>query len=168
VQRDLNGIVHPGRGLGAGLMADATVIERLRELARFSMVPGTLNVRLPKPLERGAAWRYVAAASISPDWEARTGQAGYFLAPVVIEGRYRGLAFQADESAGPGYPADQIELFSDVHLRDALDLSDGDPIRVALTDPPTGEREGPADDLRPPAHSTEPGADTPGRDTEPR
>jgi CTP-dependent riboflavin kinase len=135
VQRDLSGIVHPGQGLGAGLMADATVMERLRELAGFPMVPGTLNVHLPKPLERGAGWRYVAAAEISSDWEARTGQAGYFLAPVVIAGRYRGLAFQADEPGGPGYPADQIELFSDVHLRGALDLGDGDPIAVSLHAP---------------------------------
>jgi CTP-dependent riboflavin kinase len=151
-------------------MADATVMERFRELTQFSMVPGTLNVRLPKPLERGAGWRYVAAASISPDWESRTGQAGYFLAPVVIAGRYRGLAFQADEPAGPGYPADQIELISDVHLRGALDLRDGDPIRVALTDPPAVERKGPPDNPRPLAadpHLTEPRADTSRPDAEP-
>jgi CTP-dependent riboflavin kinase len=132
VERDLSGIVQPGRGLGAELMADVTVMARLRQLFGFSIVPGTLNVRLAGPLERGTGWRYVAAAEISPDWEARTGQAGYFLAGVLIAGRYRGLAFQADEPAGPGYPADQIELFSDVQLRGALDLEDGDRIAVVL------------------------------------
>lgn len=131
-QRDLSGVVQPGRGLGASLMADAEIIERLRELAGFPVVPGTLNVRLPQALERGPHWRYVSAAQISPDWEARTGQAGYFLAPVTIAGRYRGLAFQADEPGEPGYPSDQIELFSEVHLRHALDLGDGDPIAVSL------------------------------------
>jgi CTP-dependent riboflavin kinase len=110
-------------------MAQAPVMARLRELAGFPIVPGTLNVRLPRPLERGTSWRYMPAAEISPDWEARTGQAGCFLAPVVIAGRYRGLAFQADE---PGYPSDQIELLSEVHLRDALGLDDGDPIAVSL------------------------------------
>ena len=130
-QRDLSGIVQPGRGLGAGLMADSEVMERLQELAGFPIVPGTLNLRLPRPLERGSSWRYVAAADISPDWEARTGQAGYYLAPVTIAGRYRGLAFQADEPSGPGYPSDQIELFSEVHLRGALGLGDGDPIVVS-------------------------------------
>ena len=78
-------------------------------------------------------WRYVTAAEVSPDWEARTGQSGYHLANVVIAERYRGLAFQADEPAGPGYPPDQIELFSEVHLRDTLGLVDGDRIAVSLS-----------------------------------
>jgi hypothetical protein len=91
-------------------MAERAVTERLEELAGFSIVPGTLNVRLPRPLERSPSWRYVPAAEIRPDWEARTGQAGYFLAAVTVAGRYRGLAFQAVEPGEPGYPPDQIEL----------------------------------------------------------
>ena len=31
-QRDLSGIVQPGRGLGAGLMADSAVMAKLQEL----------------------------------------------------------------------------------------------------------------------------------------
>ena len=121
-----------GRGLGAGLMADPAVLERLAELVGFAVVPGTLNVRLARPLERGPEWQYLTAADVGPEWEARTGQAGYFHAPVVIAGRYRGLAFQADEPGEPGYPRDQIELFSEVRLRDALGLSDGDRIAVTI------------------------------------
>ena len=74
--------------------------------------------------------RRLPAADVGPDWEARTGQAGYFHVPVVIAGRYRGLAFQADEPGEPGYPRDQIELFSEVRLRDALGLEDGDHLAV--------------------------------------
>jgi CTP-dependent riboflavin kinase len=133
-QRDLSGIVQPGRGLGAGLMADRVVMEKLQELSGFPVVPGTLNVRLPGPLERGPSWRYMAAVEIAPDWEARTGQAGYFLAPVTVAGGYRGLAFQAVERAEPGYPPDQIELFCEAHLRAKLDLDDGDLIAVWLND----------------------------------
>jgi CTP-dependent riboflavin kinase len=132
--QDLSGTVQPGRGLGAGLMADHAVMERLRELAGFAIVPGTLNVRLPRPLDRDSRWRYVAATEISPGWEGRSGQAGYFLAPVVIAERYRGLAFQADEPGNPGYPCDQVELFSEVHLRGALGLIDGDTIAVRVRD----------------------------------
>lgn len=67
---------------------------------------------------------------ISPDWEARTGQAGYFFVPVLIAERYRGVAFQADE---PGYPPDQIELISEVHVRSALGVSDGAPISFTVS-----------------------------------
>jgi CTP-dependent riboflavin kinase len=133
-QRDLSGIVQPGRGLGAGLMADPGVMETLQELSTFPVVPGTLNVRLPGPLERGPSWRYVPATEITPDWEERTGQAGYFLASVTVAGRYRGLAFQAVEPGERGYPPDQIELFCEAHLRAELGLDDGDLIAVWLND----------------------------------
>ncbi len=49
--------------------------------------------------------------------------------PVLVAGRYRGVAFQADE---PGYPADQVELLWEVHLRDSLGLSDGDSIDFSV------------------------------------
>jgi CTP-dependent riboflavin kinase len=133
-QRDLSGIVQPGQGLGAGLMADRVVMEKIQELCGFPVVPGTLNVRLPKPLERGPGWRYLPAAQITPDWEARTGQSGYFLTPVTVAGRYRGVAFQAVEPGGRGYPPDQIELFCEAHLRAELGLDDGDLIAVWRTD----------------------------------
>ena len=133
-QRDLSGIVQPGRGLGAGLMADGGSMETLQELCGFPIVPGTLNVRLPGPLERGPSWRYMPAAEITPDWEERTGHAAYFLASVTIAGRYRGLAFQAVEPGERGYPPDQIELFCEAHLRAELGLDDGDLIAVWLND----------------------------------
>src|SRR5262245_57756445 len=131
-QEDLNGAVLSGRGLGARLMADEAITNRLEKLIGFSIVPGTLNVRLPRSLDRSPAWRYVPAAEISADWEARSGQTGYFLTRVTIANRYRGVAFQAIEHDGPGYPPDQIELFSEVHLRSALGLGDGDPIAVSV------------------------------------
>jgi CTP-dependent riboflavin kinase len=132
LQPDLSGVVQAGRGLGAGLMAEDAVLARLEELAGFAIVPGTLNVRLPRPLERDSSWRYVPAAEIRPDWEELTGQAGYFLTPVTIAHRHRGLAFQADERRKPGYPSDLIELFSEVHLRTQLGLNDGDAVSVLL------------------------------------
>jgi hypothetical protein len=89
-------------------------------------------VRLPRPLERGSSWRYLAANEITSGWEAQTGQSGYFLAPVTVAGRYRGLAFQAFEPGARGYPPDQIELFCEAHLRTELGLGDGDPIEVCL------------------------------------
>src|SRR5262245_8240301 len=128
--RDLSGIVQPGRGLGAGLMAARVVMKKLEELSGFPVVPGPLHLRPPGPVERGPGWRYLPAVEITPDWRARTGQAGYFLAPVTIAGRYRGLAFQAVEPGESGYLTDQIELFCEAHLRTELSLADGDLIAV--------------------------------------
>src|SRR5262245_38601427 len=115
-------------------MADRAVMEQVQGFTGFPVVPGTLNVRLPRPLERGSSWRHLAAAEIARDWEERTGQNGYFLAAVMVAGRYRAVAFQAVETGGRGYPPDQIELFCEVHLREELGLADGDPISVRLTD----------------------------------
>jgi CTP-dependent riboflavin kinase len=132
VSRDLKGIVAAGRGLGAPRMTDPATLARIGDLAGFPPVPGTLNVVLPEPLERGLFSRYLAAAEIDPAWEAETGQAGYFLAEALVAGRFRGLAFQADE---PGYPADMIELLCEVRLRETLGLSDGDPITLSVLVP---------------------------------
>jgi CTP-dependent riboflavin kinase len=117
-------------------MAEGAVLQRLETIAGFRLVPGTLNLRLPGPLERDLEWRYVAATEVGPDWTARTGQAGYFVVEVVIADRFRGLAFQAVEPDGPGYPSDQIELFSEVHLRSELGLDDGDPLAVSVVPSP--------------------------------
>jgi CTP-dependent riboflavin kinase len=132
-QRDLSGIVQPGRGLAVSRMADREVTQKAQELAGFSVVPGTLNVRLPAPLQRGPNWRYVPADGIAPDWEERTGQAGYFVAAVTVADRHRALAFQALEPGESEYPRDQIELFCEVHLRDLLGLRDGDPVAIWLS-----------------------------------
>jgi hypothetical protein len=66
--RDLSGIVQPGRGLAVSRMADREVMQKVQELAGFPVVPGTLNVRLPAPLDGGPSWRYVPAGGIAPDW----------------------------------------------------------------------------------------------------
>jgi CTP-dependent riboflavin kinase len=124
----MTGTVEPGRGLGAPLMAGLGA-ERVEAVFGVPAVPGTLNIILERPLGRDEAWRYVPASAIARDWEARSGQAGYFIVPVLIAGRYRGIAFQADE---PDYPADQVELVSEVRLRAALGLADGDSISFVV------------------------------------
>jgi CTP-dependent riboflavin kinase len=134
VEGDLSGTVVPGRGLGSQLMRDSGVTARFEEIAGLQLVPGTLNVRLPGPLARDRRWRFLPSEEVAPDWAERSGQSGYFLADVIVEGAHRALAFQAVEPEGPGYPADQIELLSETHLRTALELADGDPIAVSLRD----------------------------------
>lgn len=67
-----------------------------------------------------------------PEFRSGSGQVGYYLARVTIAGRFLGLAFQAVEPGGPGYPRDQIELVGEPHLRTALGLADGDTIVVRV------------------------------------
>jgi CTP-dependent riboflavin kinase len=107
-------------------------LDRLGELLGFAVVPGTLNVRLPGPVKRDSSWRYIAAQEIGPGWEEATGQTGYHLLPILVAGRHRGVAFQADEPGGPGYPVDQVELICEAHLRRELGLADGDTITFAI------------------------------------
>jgi CTP-dependent riboflavin kinase len=115
-------------------MRDSHVTARFEEIAGFPLVPGTLNVRLPGPLARDERWRFLPSEQVAPDWAERSGQSGYFLADVVVEGAHRALAFQAIEPEGPGYPTNQVELLSETHLRNTLGLADGDPIAVSLRD----------------------------------
>ena len=132
------GRVRPGQGLGAPRMADPDVMALLERAVGFRPVPGTLNVMLDHPFERPADTEYVPASLLSPDWAAATGQAGYWLTPMLVGGQHDAVAFQADE---PQYPTAQLELVCDVRLRDALGLADGDPVElIVLPRPREGER----------------------------
>ena len=128
----LHGVVVAGLGRGADLLADERVLDRIETMFGVRVVPGTLNLQVAVPFERTPKTRYVAASDVAPGWDAATGQAGYHLVPVLVEGRYRGIAFQADE---PGYPEDLVEIMCEVHLRSTLDLEDGDPISATVIPP---------------------------------
>ena len=131
--KDFRGIVVPGRGFGAPRMANPAVLQAAQRLTALTLVPGTLNVRLPQPFDGllplylteddlgGHVWR-----DHSPNRE------------VLIAGRYRGIVFQGDE---PEYPPAQVEIMSDHHLRATLGLRDGDMLEFTLlTDQGTGKR----------------------------
>ena len=121
--------VRPGQGLGAPRMADPEVMALLERTLGFRPVPGTLNVVLDHPFARDDDASFVPASMLSPDWEAATGQAGYWLMPVLVAGAYDAVAVQADE---PHYPAEQLEILCAVRLRDALGVEDGDAIELIV------------------------------------
>jgi 8-oxo-dGTP pyrophosphatase MutT (NUDIX family) len=130
--------VRSGQGLGAPRMADPEVMALLERAVGFRPVPGTLNVMLERQFERPAGTEYVPASLLRPDWQAATGQAGYWLTPVLVGGLHEGVAVQADE---PGYPPGQLELVCRVRLRDALGLADGDVAELlVMPRPAEGER----------------------------
>jgi CTP-dependent riboflavin kinase len=112
-------------------MADETVLRAIEELAGVSLVPGTLNMLLDETFDRPEDTFYVAACCFADDWADKTGQAGYFLTPVLIEGQYRAFAMQPEEA---GYPPEQVELIGEARLRDKLGL--GDDSQLRFTAPP--------------------------------
>lgn len=119
-------------------MADPDVIGLLERSVGFRPEPGTLNVVLDQAFSRGPETEYIPATLLRADWEAVTGQAGYWLTPVLVGGTHHGVAIQADE---PRYPADQVEIVCAVRLRDALTLADGDAVELlVLPRPGDGER----------------------------
>ena len=130
MSRTFTGAVAPGRGLGTAVMTGVD-LARLSELLGFDAVPGTLNVRLPRPVVRDAEWQYLPASEIGRGWQAATDQTGYHYLRVLVSG-HRAIAFQADEPNGPGYPPDQVELICETHLRRELGLADGDPITFSI------------------------------------
>ena len=132
MQRMLVGVVAPGRGLGSVVMTGSE-LARLSELLGFDAVPGTLNVRFDAPVARDDGWRFLASSEVGPDWEESTGQTGYHYVPVLVAGRYRAVAFQADEPGESGYPTDQVELICEAHLRCELGLADGDEISFSVS-----------------------------------
>ena len=112
-------------------MDNPHVMELITRSVGFRPVPGTLNVILAQPFDRTLSTGYVSAAELSPTWHEDVGQAGYWLTPVVVGGKYQAVAIQADE---PGYPPEQIEVVCGVRLRDALGLVDGDSIAIVVGD----------------------------------
>ena len=119
-------------------MADPDIMARLERTMGFRPVPGTLNIVLDHAFSRAPGTEYIPATQLRDDWESATGQAGYWLIPVLVGGQYDAVAVQADE---PQYPLEQLEILCSVRLRDALGLADGDPIELlVLPRPGEGER----------------------------
>ena len=124
------GIVLAGRGLGAPRMSQPTFLHAVRQLTDLTLVPGTLNVRLPHPFE-GTLPGYVTEEDLGGNvWRDHAPhRQGIRYGEVLIAGRYRGILFQGDE---PAYPLEQVELLSDHHLRATLGLHDGDMVEFTL------------------------------------
>jgi CTP-dependent riboflavin kinase len=120
-------------------MANPAVLQAAQRLTALTLVPGTLNVRLPQPLD-GTLTGYLTEDDLGGTvWHDHAPhRQGIRFGEVLIAGQYHGIIFQGDE---PEYPPEQVEIMSDHHLRDALGLHDGDTLEFALiTDPSAGLR----------------------------
>ena len=137
--KGFRGIVVPGRGFGAPRMANPAVLQAAQRLTALTLVPGTLNVRLPQPFD-GLLPLYLTEEDLGGNvWRDHApNRTGIRCGEVLIAGRYRGMVFQGDE---PEYPPAQVEIMSDHYLRATLGLRDGDMLEFTLlTDQGTGKR----------------------------
>jgi CTP-dependent riboflavin kinase len=124
------GIVVPGRGFGAQRMANPAVLQAAQRLTALTLVPGTLNVRLPQPFDGLLPWYFTEEELGGHVWRDHAPhRQGIRFGEVLIAGRYRGIVFQGDE---PEYPPEQVEILSDHHLRATLGLRDGDMLEFTL------------------------------------
>jgi CTP-dependent riboflavin kinase len=128
--KEFRGVVVPGRGFGAQRMANPAVLHTAQRLTALTLVPGTLNVRLPQPFDGLLPW-YLTEADLGGNvWRDHApNRTGIRCGEVLIAGRYRGIVFQGDE---PEYPPEQVEIMSDHHLRATLGLHDGNVLEFSL------------------------------------
>ena len=133
------GVAVLGRGFGAQRMTNPAVLQAAQRLTALTLVPGTLNVRLPQPFDGLLPWYFTEEELGGHVWRDHAPhRQGIRFGEVLIAGQYRGIVFQGDE---PEYPPAQVEILSDHHLRATLGLRDGDMLAFTLlTDQGTGKR----------------------------
>ena len=130
------GIVKMGRGAGAGEMSSPDVLERFKLLLGLPIIPGTLNVDLDRPFDL-ALLRYVSFVEIgfSVDLAKQGidfhGELGMHYGRIIVADTYSaGVVFftWVDDLRT------DAELVSPHHLRNVLNLQDGDTVEFRLVD----------------------------------
>jgi len=129
------GIVKTGRGAGAQQMSAAGVLDGFQQLTGLTVIPGTLNLDLVRPLDLSLL-EYVTFAGLGmPPTDLRAlgidhdGEQGVHYRRVVVAGRYPGCLLSFTWVDRPGINA---EVVSPHHLRSILGLRDGDILEFCL------------------------------------
>jgi len=129
------GIVKSGRGAGAGEMSAPGVLEGFRQLTGLAVIPGTLNIDLTEVFDL-ALLNYASFVDLGmPQTDLATmgidfnGEQGLHYGQVVITARYPGCVLCFTWVDRPGINA---ELVSPHHLRNTLNLQDGDTVEFTL------------------------------------
>jgi hypothetical protein len=118
--RQRDGSVHVTATVGSGRGLASTVLPRhqsaLEEAVGTSVHPGTLNLRLSRPL------RIVGAAA----WDGPDDGRSRRLAPARLDG------YPVHVNHWSGCPPHRLDVVADVHLRRHLGLRDGDQVVLAV------------------------------------
>jgi len=129
------GIVKTGRGAGAGEMSAHGVLEGLQRLTGLAIIPGTMNINFTEVFDLSLL-KYASFVDLGrPQTDLAAmgvdfnGEQGLHYGRVVIADRYPGfvLCFTWVNQSGIN-----AELVSTHHLRNTLNLQDGDIIEFTL------------------------------------
>lgn len=104
----------------------AKLHDHYRRKTGLDLFPGTLNVRLDRPYR-------VPRDSLRLDAHEYGGRVGISLVPCRVFGRRAYILRTDANDGGDGdHPPEVIEVATDVKLRDAFDLKDGDLVTVEV------------------------------------
>ena len=122
---ELSGKVFSGKSEGKTFLELAWVRRQIKEKVGFIPYPGTLNIRL---LEESGKHRKFLDKVRSIEVCAANGYCNGRLYRVLIENLE--CMILIPEIAG--YPKDVVEIISDINLREAFNLEDGDDVTVSI------------------------------------
>jgi hypothetical protein len=91
-------------------MASPSLLQALKRFTDLTLMPSTLNVRLPQPFDGMLPWYFTEDELGGDVWRDHApNRTGIHCGEVLIAKRYRGVVFQGDE---PEYPPAQVEMLS--------------------------------------------------------
>lgn len=127
-ERDIVGIVFTGLGEGAYYVSRPQYVKQFVHKLGFKPYPGTLNLRLVSPPTRSflEKYRHIEITGFQNLDRTYGGAKCY---PVKINNKLEGAIIVADRTH---YGFNIIEVISPYYLRNALNLKDGDKVKLTL------------------------------------
>ena len=130
------GTIKSGRGAAAEAIAAPGVLEVYRQLTGLSVIPGTVNITLTKPLDQ-TRLNYVRSADYG--WQLDLaklgieyeGEQGFHHGLILVAGQYPASIIMFNWADDPTIHA---EIVSPHHLCSALNVQDGDTIEFTLVE----------------------------------
>lgn len=124
----LKGVVSTGIGDFSKKMEDIPgLLEAYQRKTGMSFYPGTLNVRLQEEYS-------IPKDALKLDKEEYGGRVSVFIVPCMFFDKEAFiLRTEKNESGAGDHPKTIVEIASDVKLRDAYNLKDGDEIEITIS-----------------------------------
>ena len=132
------GIARSERGAATGLMSDPDVLQQYKKFSRLDVIPGTFNIKLTQPFDLNLLKYMSAAESGWADFNPadygleNDGEVGIYYHRITVADRYPACLIIPTWAKKPPRSA---EIVSPHHLRNVLNLKDGDAVEFTLDKP---------------------------------